>query len=349
MKKSEVKAGLQSTIGSLLTSGKDGKVETKSDFGNFTCSVETYDNFTIVQRDFETNGESLNIPFSCYEPSVQMIFSFDGRSFFNKQSHPLMLGPLSHCINYFYGYDCTNLLAEKSQQHDIGFLLTKTFYADLIAQHLSSSDDHLPSMIAKEREFNTINQHIPADAGVLGILRNILDCPFQGKMKKAFLREHIRALLTLQLFHFDSVVGGTPARIDTKIMQRDKEILQAVKEYIDANYLDPNSIENLSKHFGLNEFKLKHGFKFLFDTSPMRYLQQKRLTFGLSLLRDTNKSIKEISDEIGYSHAANFTTAFVKTFGKPPQHYRRSRAVELFENSTDATVLNSRIKYAASK
>src|SRR5688572_13792446 len=185
MKKSEVKAGLQSTIGSLLTNGKDGKVNTNSDFGRFACSVETYDHFVILQRNFETNGESLHIPFSCYEPSVQMLFSFDGRSFFNKKFDPFMLGPSSHCINFFKGYDCTNLLAEKSRQHDVTFRLTKTFYADLIAQHLSSSEDRLPSMIAKEKEFNTINQHIPADAGVLGILRNILDCPFQGKMKKA--------------------------------------------------------------------------------------------------------------------------------------------------------------------
>jgi AraC-like DNA-binding protein len=328
MNTAEVKAALQSEIGSLLTKGKDGKVNATSDFGSFACSVETYDHFAIVQRNFETNGESLDIPFSCYEPSVQMIFSFDGQSFFNKRFDPFVLGRSSHCLNFFKGFNCTNLLAEKSRQHDLTFRLTKSFYADLIAQHLSSSEDRLPSMIANEKEFNTINHHIPLDAGVLGILRNILDCPFQGKMKKAFLREHIRALLTLQLFHFDSVVGGKPPKVDSKITQRDKEILHAIKEYIDANFLDPNSLENLSRHFGLNEFKLKHGFKVLFDTSPMRYLQQKRLTFGLSLLRDTNKTIKEISDEIGYSYAANFTSAFVKTFGRPPNHYRRSREME---------------------
>ena len=251
-----------------------------------------------------------------------MIFSLDGHSFFNRQYDPFIIRPTSHCINFFLRYDCVNLLDERSRQHDIAFRLTKGFYADLIAQYLTSNDDGLPSMIAQEKEFNTMNQHLPADAAVLGILKNILDCPFEGEMKIVYLKEHIRALFTLQLFHFNTLIPGGSTINDNRITERDRQILHAVKEYIDLNFLDPNSLESLSKHFGLNEFKLKQGFKIVFETSPIRYLQHKRLMFALSLLRDTHKSIKEISHEIGYAHAANFTTAFVRTFGHPPQHFR---------------------------
>ena len=47
----------------------------------------------------------------------------------------------------------------------------------------------------------------------------------------------------------------------------------------------------------------------------MRYLQFKRLEYSLTLLRETDMSIKSIADEIGYAHAANFTIAFTKSFG----------------------------------
>ncbi|MBA4054933.1 MAG: hypothetical protein C0490_09495, partial [Marivirga sp.] len=170
--------------------------------------------------------------------------------------------------------------------------------------------------------FNTINEHIPADAGILGILKNIMDCPFKGSMKSAFIREHVRALLTLQLFHFNPIVTGKRIRLDGKINKRDEDILLEVKKYIDQHFLNPSSLDTLSKHFGINEFKLKHGFKVLFDTSPMRYLQYKRLEFSCFLLRETDKTIKTIADEIGYSHAANFTTAFTRTFGNSPLYYR---------------------------
>jgi AraC-like DNA-binding protein len=144
-------------------------------------------------------------------------------------------------------------------------------------------------------------------------------------MKSAFIREHIRALLMLQLFHFNPIVSGKTIRLDSKISKRDGDILNEVKKYIDQHFLDPASLDSLSKYFGINEFKLKHGFKVLFDTSPMRYLQYKRLEYSLFLLRETDRSIKKIADEIGYTHAANFTTAFTKTFGNSPLHYRTGK------------------------
>jgi AraC-like DNA-binding protein len=324
MRKSEIKDALVSSIGSVLSTSEDSKFEQTLEFGAFVCSVEKFDQFNIVKRQFETAGESVYVPFTSAEPSIQMIFSFNGRSFFNRQSDPFMMSPSSHSINFFKGYDCTNLMAEKSKQHDITFRLKKRFYADLIAQHLSSAEDHLPGMIANGKEFNTINQHLPIDAAVSGILGNILECPFHGAMKEAYLREHIRALLTLQLFHFNTVLAGKPLRVENEITPADREKLHAVKEYIDQNFLAPSSLESLSRNFGLNEFKLKNSFKSLFDTSPIRYLQQKRLAYAIELLQETDKTIKEISFAIGYSHPANFTSAFVKTFGKPPQEYRTS-------------------------
>jgi AraC-like DNA-binding protein len=327
VKRSEVKADLESSIGSLLTNVQDAKFTTSADFGSFFCSIENFDNFTIVRRNFENFGEPMSIPLSSEEPNVQMIFSLDGQSAFNDRFHPFLLSPLSHCLNFFKYYECWNLLDANSRQHDITFRLKKSFYTDLIASYLSLSEDRLPAMILYEKEFNTINQHVPADAGILGIIKNILDCPFKGEMRSVFIREHVRALLTLQLFHFNPIVGGKENRHDSRITKRDEDVLQDVKTYIDDHFLDPTSLETLSKHFGINEFKLKYGFKTLFDTSPMKYLQYKRLEYSLSLLRHTDKSIKEIADAVGYSHAANFTTAFTKTFGNSPLHYRTSREV----------------------
>jgi AraC-like DNA-binding protein len=319
---SEAKADIASSVGYLLTTVQDGTVSKSADFGKFFCSVENFDQFAVVRRNFETAADPMEIPFSCDETGIQMVFSLDGRSVFNDRFSPLILSPVSHCLNFYKYFECRNLLDPNAHQHDITFRLKKNFYSDLITNYLSSSDDRLGEMILQQKEFNTINQHLPADAGILGILKNIMDCPFKGDMKSAFIREHIRALLTLQLFHFSPIVTGKKIHHDPKINKRDGDILQDVKKYIDQNFLDPASLETLSKRFGINEFKLKHGFKVMFDTSPMRYLQYKRLEFSLFLLRETDQSIKKIADEIGYTHAANFTTAFTKTFGNSPLHYR---------------------------
>lgn len=324
MNRLEVKANIESSISSMLTKVEDGKLKTSADFGSFSCSVENFDNFAIVRRNFEISGDTMCIPFSCNEPSVQMLFSLDGQSAFNDRFDPFFIGPVSHSLNFFKYYECRNLLDNKTRQHDITFRLKKSFYADLIANRLTSSEDRLPEMILQQKEFNTINRHIPSDDAILGILKNIIECPFKGDMKAAFIREHVRALFTLQLFHFNPIVTGKEVRCDNKISKRDEGLLQEVKKYIDEHFLDPASLDSLSKNFGINEFKLKHGFKVMFDTSPMRYLQYKRLVYSRFLLRETDKTIKEIADEVGYSHAANFTTAFTKTFGNSPLYYRSS-------------------------
>jgi hypothetical protein len=132
MKRSEVKEELKQSIGTLLTNGKNGELKTTVDFGNFYCAVENHDKFVIVKRSFETEGESLHIPFSSHEPGVQMIFSLDGHSFFNRQTDPFIIRPASHCINFFTRYDCVNLLDDRSKQHDIAFRLTKVFMLTLL-------------------------------------------------------------------------------------------------------------------------------------------------------------------------------------------------------------------------
>lgn len=320
--RSEIKEHIKSSLGTLLTKVKTANVTHNTEFGKFSCSIETFDHFGMLRRDFQTSGESLHIPFSNSEHVVSMIFSLDGSSFFNDRHNPYELQPSSHCLNFFKEYNCTNLLDEHAHQHDYTIFLKKSFYTDLISQYLESAEDRLPMMIARQQEFNTINDHIPSDAAVSGILSSMMHCPFENEMRETFLREHIRALFIIQLYHFNKILAGQTLRIDTEINSIDRDKLQSVKEYIDKNFLNPASLESLTRDFGLNEFKLKSGFKKMFDTSPIKYLQGKRLSFALSLLRDTNKSIKEISHEIGYSHPANFTNAFVKKFGKTPERYR---------------------------
>lgn len=317
------KAELQSSIGNFLTKVENVNLKKQFDFGQFNFSSEVYNGFAIVRRDFETSGQSINIPFSSEEPCVQLIFSLDGHSFFNNRYEPFMIGRSAHCINFFKRFNCTNLLAERSRQHDYTIRLSKSFYADLVSQHLAFSEDRLVELIATGNEFNTINKHLPMDYAIEGILRNIMTCPFEGQMKEMFLREHIRALFNLQLFHFSSIVTGTALHVDNKLNQSDHDKLHSVKDYIDQNFLDPASLESLSQMFGLNEFKLKHGFKVLFDTSPIRYLQQRRLNFALRLIQETDRPVKEIARELNYSHTANFITAFVRAFGKSPQYFRK--------------------------
>lgn len=317
-----LKKEFEMNLGALLAKRQDHHFKATNALGSFECKIENHDSFLIVGRDFQSDTERLTIPVGSDQPSIQMLFSFNGQSVFRDQYNPFILSTARHSLNYFNAFDCRNLLDRKARQNDMSILLGESFYKDLVTEQYAGAGNHLFDKINRGEEFNTINQHLPIDTGISGILHGIRHCPYKGEMKKTFLREHIRALLTLQFYHFHHTVAGKDLAVDTRITARDTEVLHAIKDYLDQHFLEPASLRGLSKAFGINEFKLKYGFKKLFNTSPIKYLQQKRLELSLLLLRETDKSVAEIADEMGYNHPNNFSLAFRKTFGQSPLFYR---------------------------
>jgi AraC-like DNA-binding protein len=76
--------------------------------------------------------------------------------------------------------------------------------------------------------------------------------------------------------------------------------------------------EDDDKNAGINEFKLKHGFKEVFKNTVFGYLSDYKLLKAKELLADSSKDIKSISDELGYSSVQHFSNAFSKKFGISP-------------------------------
>jgi AraC-like DNA-binding protein len=316
------KTELENKLSSLLTNGHNGHFKLSNALGKFECVVENYKDFALLKSDFQNFDERLIIPLKADVPNIQMMFSLRGESLYSDKYSPYVLAEKRHSVSYFNDFECRNLVAANSRQHEVTFSLSESFYQDLIYNDQPNSGNFLFERIQKKQEFNTLNKHQQIDPAISGILQNILNCPFSDGLKKIFLREHLRALLIIQFYQFHNVVTTKTLSIDNRITSKDREILNEIKNHLDINFLNPTTLQGLSKQFGINEFKLKYGFKVLFNTSTIRYLQQKRLELSLLLLRDTNKTISEIADHLGYTHANNFSIAFRKTFGNSPQNYR---------------------------
>src|SRR5882724_5597572 len=92
------------------------------------------------------------------------------------------------------------------------------------------------------------------------------------------------------------------------------------------------SLKELSRQFGLNIKKLKMGFKALYEKSPFDYLLVVRMEKAKELLVETDMSIEDIGESVGYSDKHSFSKAFKKYSGQPPASYRRDkyRADEIF-------------------
>ncbi len=85
------------------------------------------------------------------------------------------------------------------------------------------------------------------------------------------------------------------------------------------------SIKEICKEVGTNETSFKRGFKFLFDNTFSKVLQQARMEVAAKELLDTDKPIIDIVYNIGYSSPSYFSKLFKQYFGEKPLQYRRQR------------------------
>ncbi|MFA5018281.1 MAG: helix-turn-helix transcriptional regulator, partial [Methylobacter sp.] len=81
----------------------------------------------------------------------------------------------------------------------------------------------------------------------------------------------------------------------------------------------PPSVEELSKRAGTNQFKLKKLFHHFFNNTPYGLLLEIRMNNAYQLLESGQCQVGVAADRVGYSHASNFSTAFIKHFGISPK------------------------------
>ncbi|MDR3251414.1 MAG: AraC family transcriptional regulator, partial [Tannerella sp.] len=94
------------------------------------------------------------------------------------------------------------------------------------------------------------------------------------------------------------------------------------KEIIEQEYRHPPSLRNLALMAGTNECKLKNGFKELFGVTVFGHLFNYRMNLATRYLLDTEKTIQDIAELVGYEHQSHFSTAFKRKFAVSPQEYR---------------------------
>ncbi len=102
--------------------------------------------------------------------------------------------------------------------------------------------------------------------------------------------------------------------------------LTSVKDmasFIQENYSNDVSLEDIAKAGGVGQSKCCKLFKRYLGKSPVQYLNQYRLSQGAVLLRHTSLSVTEIALQVGFGGASYFTECFHKWSGLRPLAYRK--------------------------
>lgn len=112
-----------------------------------------------------------------------------------------------------------------------------------------------------------------------------------------------------------------------KIKDYDMPYIFAVQKLIDDNPKIDFTITDLALKVGINEFKLKYGFKVLFKKGVHQYRLGVRLQQAKNKLEETDLTIEQIAYTVGFKSRDGFANAFKKEFKISPRYWRSQLAI----------------------
>lgn len=155
--------------------------------------------------------------------------------------------------------------------------------------------------------------------GMIIMVNQLLQCSFNKGIAKFYIEAKVMELLIMALEH----VSGNHITAPIKLSAYDIERLHEAKDILLSDFENKISLIQLSRKVGINDFKLKKGFKYLFGSTVFDYQQSAKMESAKQLLLETNLPVEEIAYSVGYDFISNFNIAFKKHFGFTPGYIRK--------------------------
>jgi AraC family transcriptional regulator, exoenzyme S synthesis regulatory protein ExsA len=96
----------------------------------------------------------------------------------------------------------------------------------------------------------------------------------------------------------------------------------SIREIMEANFAYNMKLEEFAKLSGRSLSTFRRDFETIYNTSPSKWLTQRRLEYGKYLLETTDKNISEITFESGFENPSHFIRVFKENFGTSPLRYK---------------------------
>lgn len=234
--------------------------------------------------------------------------------------------PKSHNIWSFSGDEKgTVSYKPKDINRTFSIVFEQTYLKELVVRY--------PELLSKIYDAHTNNlfnrwgeRDFPINNEMNQILYQIQNAHLMGQYRFAYTEAKILELLVLQLNcpHKEACCLEKFCKSSSDINK-----MHEARSFLLQNIENPPNICELSKKVGINEHKLKNGFKEVFNQTVYGYLFEHRMEIASQLLLDTDKTIFEIALDCGYEYSSHFTTAFKRRFGVSPKAFRERRLVRI--------------------
>lgn len=251
-------------------------------------------------------------------PTLTLYFSLEGSSAMrsDKGARPYILRDNQHSVHFtpsFNGYYIVN----SPEVRNFGVGLHESFYSRMIASELDCLRRFWDKALAGHPA-DLSPYPLPVTQRQKLLIYDLQQCRYSGYMKYLYFESRIIELFLMQADQVDKHLRQKTI----PIRHYDLDKLHAARDFVRSHMLEPISLQQVARAAGINDFKLKKGFKELFGNTVFGYLVELKMDHARSLLLDTGATVAQVANELGYSEPQNFTKAFVRHHGYPPSHLK---------------------------
>ena len=223
------------------------------------------------------------------------------------------------------------ILFKKNSENQILILdISREKFFNRCEKEINNLPDNLKSIFLdfeNENHFSYIENY---NLAIAEIIQMIINSEHKGLVRRFFLESKTIELFSLVVHHYQQEVKRTQQKVILR--KEDVEIIIRAKNYLQQNIKNTPTIKKLARKMGINENKIKKGFKEVYNKTVNQVLTDARLEQSSLLLADQKGNIKEISIEVGYKNPSHFSRLFKKKFGVLPKDFVKTLKTELDMN-----------------
>lgn len=220
----------------------------------------------------------------------------------------------ANCVKTFIGrYEPYKLLVHKKVPiKSIGIEVYPAYYESYLKkQYPNEYENPLSAFLQIDETAN-----FPA---VTKLLYQIQNYRGEGFASKLFYESKVAEIMSLVIENSKK----NKKSHEKKLSEKDIKMLKDVTAYLNDHYAYDIPLECLAKIACMGTTKLKITFKQFHKCTITEYIQHRRIGQAEHLLLNTNLSIGQISQTVGYKNASRFAELFRKSTGMLPTEFRK--------------------------
>lgn len=267
----------------------------------------------------KTNSYSMSVNHNHNTYEIYYLLSGERYYFIKDRNYHIKAGDIV-LINT-YNLHSTSSTPNSSEHERILVHINENFLSSIVQKH---ADIDLFSCFKKD--INVLRTNEKSRRFLETLLFDMIDVYNDYKSKTSKSAEFYLKIMAAELLVYINNnedlrvadVGECPSKVHKKVFD--------IINYINSNYMNDISLKTVSSYFFLSKFYTARIFKEITGQTFTEYLNTVRIMEAKRLLKETNLSVLDICQKVGFENSSYFSVIFKNYVGCSPLQYRRGLA-----------------------